>query len=186
MALRREENFQGERNPILRLMRRFLPLSHDYHGKHFFVMEQGRKVATPLFLVLVLVEATDLVFAVDSIPAIFGVTRDPFIVFTSNIFAVLGLRSLYFLLAAVVERFHLLRYGLAVILTFVGVKMLGEPYFHISILLSLGIVIAVLALSVVASLIWPRSPEAAMSARRTEERPALSHPGRPEPRQGSR
>ena len=101
-------------------------------------------MATPLFLVLVLVEVTDLVFAIDSIPAIFGVTRDPFIVFTSNIFAILGLRSLYFLLAAVVDRFHLLKYGIAVILMFVGVKMLGEQWFHIDILVSLAVILGVL------------------------------------------
>ena len=102
-------------------------------------------MATPLLLVLILVEFTDLIFAVDSIPAIFGVTTDPFIVFTSNIFAILGLRSLYFLLAAVVDRFYLLKYGLAVILTFVGVKMLGESFFQISIVLSLAIILGVLA-----------------------------------------
>ena len=106
-------------------------------------------------MVLVLVEFTDLVFAIDSIPAIFGVTTDPFLVFTSNIFAVLGLRSLYFLLAAVVDRFYLLKYGLAVILTFVGVKMIGEKWFTIDIVLSLGIILAVLGLAIVASLIWP-------------------------------
>ena len=102
------------------------------------MIEAGRRLATPLLLVLILVELTDLVFAVDSIPAIFGVTRDPFIVYTSNIFAVMGLRSLYFLLAAVVDRFHLLKYGLAVILTFVGFKMLAEGWLEIDIALSLG------------------------------------------------
>jgi tellurite resistance protein TerC len=111
-------------------------------------------------LVLILVEFTDLIFAVDSIPAIFGVTQDSFLVFTSNIFAVLGLRSLYFLLAAVVDRFHLLKYGLAVILTFVGVKMLGEKYFHINIVLSLSIILGVLGISIAASMIWPRKDEA--------------------------
>ena len=110
-------------------------------GKHFFVVENGRRYATPLLLVLLLVEATDLIFAVDSIPAIFGITRDPFLVFTSNIFAMLGLRSLFFLLASVVTKFHLLKYGLAVILTFVGVKMLIEHWMHIPILLSLGVVL---------------------------------------------
>jgi tellurite resistance protein TerC len=104
----------------------------------------------------VLVEFTDLIFAIDSIPAIFGVTQDPFIVFTSNIFAVLGLRSLYFLLAAVVDRFYLLKYGLAVILTFVGVKMLGEPFFHLGIGVSLAIILAVLGASVLASVVWKR------------------------------
>jgi len=113
MAFKHDEEFDGERNPVVRVARRILPLSKEYQGKHFFVIENGRQLATPLFLVLVLVEVTDLVFAIDSIPAIFGVTRDPFIVFTSNIFAILGLRSLYFLLAAVVDRFYLLKYGIA-------------------------------------------------------------------------
>ncbi|HEX7939001.1 MAG TPA: hypothetical protein VF483_08395, partial [Gemmatimonadaceae bacterium] len=108
----------------------------------------------------ILVEFTDLVFAVDSIPAIFGITRDPFLVFTSNIFAVLGLRSMYFLLAAVIERFYLLKYGLAVILSFIGVKMLGEHFFHIDIMVSLGVVLGTLALSVAASLRWPAAGSA--------------------------
>jgi len=121
-------------------------------------VENGKRHATPLLLVLVLVEATDLIFAVDSIPAIFGITRDPFIVFTSNIFAVMGLRSLFFLLAHVVTKFHLLKYGLAFILTFVGAKMLLESWIHIPILVSLGVVVGVLAASIAASLVWP-APE---------------------------
>ncbi len=161
MAFKSDDEFDGNDNPIVRLVRRLLPLSRDYHGKRFFVIEAGRRVATPLLLVLILVEFTDLVFAVDSIPAIFGVTRDPFIVFTSNIFAILGLRSLYFLLAAVVDRFHLLKYGLAVILTFVGVKMLGEKYFKIDIALSLLVIVGVLAAAVAASMIWPKKEEPA-------------------------
>ncbi len=155
MAFKHDERFDADQNPIVRVVRRLVPLSQDFNGKHFFTVETGRRVATPLLLVLVLVEFTDLVFAIDSIPAIFGVTRDPFIVFTSNIFAVLGLRSLYFLLASVIERFHLLKYGLAVILTFVGVKMIGERWFHVDIIWSLVVVIAVLALSIMASLRWP-------------------------------
>jgi tellurite resistance protein TerC len=138
------------------MVRRVIPLTTDYHGKHFFVSERGRRVATPLLLVLILVEFTDLIFAIDSIPAIFGVTTDPFIVFTSNIFAVMGLRSLYFLLAAVVDRFHLLKYGLAIILSFVGFKMLTEKFIEIDIVLSLTIILSVLALSIVASLVWPQ------------------------------
>ena len=156
MALKQDEEFEGERNPIVRSARRVLPLSPDFHGKHFFVIQNGRKLATPLFLVLVLVEVTDLVFAIDSIPAIFGVTRDPFIVFTSNIFAILGLRSLYFLLAAVVDRFYLLKYGIAAILTFVGVKMLGDHWFQVDVLPSLAIILGVLGASIGASLIWPQ------------------------------
>jgi tellurite resistance protein TerC len=156
MALKQDEEFDGEQNPIVRFVRRFLPVTREYRGKHFFTRENGKRFATPLLLVLVLVEVTDLIFAIDSIPAIFGITRDPFLVFTSNIFAVMGLRSLFFLLASVVTKFHLLKYGLAVILTFVGMKMLAENWIHIPIMLSLGIVVAVLAASIVASLAWPQ------------------------------
>ena len=155
MARKQDEGFEGERSPIVRAVRRILPVSAEYHGSRFFVTEGGRRVATPLLLVLVLVEMTDLIFAIDSIPAIFGVTTDPFVVFTSNIFAVLGLRSLYFLLAAVVDRFHLLKYGLAVILSFVGFKMLTERFLEIDIVLSLSIILTVLAVSIFASLLWP-------------------------------
>jgi tellurite resistance protein TerC len=156
MGLKREEEFDGESNPVVRLTRRFIPLTPDFHGNRFFIAEGSRSLATPLLLVLVIVEVTDLAFAIDSIPAVFGVTRDPFLVFTSNIFAVLGLRSLYFLLAAIVDRFHLLQYGLAIILTFIGVKMVIEPWFEIGIVVSLAVVLGVLTVSVVASLLWPR------------------------------
>ena len=156
MAFRADDEFNGDDNPVVKVVRRFVPISQSYQGKHFFTVEAGQRVATPLLLVLVLVEVTDLIFAVDSIPAIFGVTQDPFIVFTSNIFAILGLRSLYFLLAAVVDRFYLLKYGLALILTFVGVKMLSERFFEIDIVLSLVISLGILAVSIVASMIWPR------------------------------
>lgn len=156
MAVKREEEFDGDDNVIVRLVRRYLPMSNRYHGKHFFTLENGRRIATPLLLVLILVEFTDLIFAVDSIPAIFGVTTDPFLVFTSNIFAVMGLRSLYFVLAAVVDRFHLLKYGLALILTFVGAKMLLEKWVEIDIMVSLLVILGVLIVSVVASLIWTK------------------------------
>src|SRR5205085_1658147 len=125
-AVKGDEEFDGEQNPVVKFVRKLIPLTDSYRDKHFFTVENGRRHATPLLLVLVLVEATDLIFAVDSIPAIFGITRDPFLVFTSNIFAVLGLRSLFFLLAHVVTKFHLLKYGLAVILTFVRRKVLAE------------------------------------------------------------
>ena len=157
MAVKQDEEFDGEQNPVVKWVRRFLPVTQDYRGKHFFAVENGKRYATPLFLVLLLVETTDLIFAVDSIPAIFGITRDPFIVFTSNIFAVMGLRSLFFLLASVVTKFHLLKYGLAVILTFIGTKMLIEHWIHIPIMVSLGIVVAVLAASIIASLVWPNA-----------------------------
>ncbi len=159
MAVKQDEEFDGDQNAVVKLVRKFLPVTSDYRGKHFFAMENGRRHATPLFLVLVLVEATDLIFAIDSIPAIFGITRDPFLVFTSNIFAVMGLRSLFFLLAHVVTKFHLLKYGLAIILTFVGTKMLLEHWIHIPILLSLGVVIVVLAGSILASLKWPQAAQ---------------------------
>src|SRR6201990_2804548 len=159
MASRNEDEFEGDDNRVVKLVRRVLPMTQQFHGKHFFTVENGRRLAKPPLLVLILVEFTDLIFAVDSIPAIFGVTTHPFIVFTSNIFAVLGLRSLYFLLAAVVDRFHLLKYGLAVILTFVGVKMLGEKYFTIDIALSLLVIVGVLMAAVAASMIWPKKEE---------------------------
>jgi tellurite resistance protein TerC len=156
MAVKQDEEFDGEQNPVVKIARKILPITDGYRDKHFFAHENGRRYATPLLLVLVLVEFTDLIFAIDSIPAIFGITRDPFLVFTSNIFAVMGLRSLFFLLATVVQKFHLLKYGLAVILTFVGAKMLLEHWIHVPIMLSLGVVLGVLALSIVASLIWPQ------------------------------
>jgi tellurite resistance protein TerC len=162
MMFKHDEEFDGEHNRIVRTVRKLVPMTKEYHGKHFFTIVNGRRVATPLLLVLVLVEFTDLIFAVDSIPAIFGITKDPFLVFTSNIFAILGLRSMYFLLAAVVEKFYLLKYGLAVILSFIGVKMLIEPRFHIDIVVSLGVVVGTLVISIVASLIWKereRAPE---------------------------
>jgi tellurite resistance protein TerC len=155
-----DEEFDGEHNRIVRTVRKLIPMTAGYDGKHFFTVRNGRKIATPLLLVLILVEFTDLIFAVDSIPAIFGITRDPFIVFTSNIFAILGLRSMYFLLAAVVDRFYLLKYGLAVILSFIGLKMLAEGWFHIELLVSLAVVIGTLLLSVIASLVWPERDQA--------------------------
>jgi tellurite resistance protein TerC len=156
MAFKQDEEFDADQNVVVRFTRRFFPMTSRYDGAHFFTKENGKRVATPLLLVLVLVEFTDLMFAVDSIPAIFAVTTDPFLVFTSNIFAILGLRSLYFLLAAVVHRFHLLKYGLAVILTFVGVKMLIVEWVKVPILVSLGVILGVLAISIIASLVWPR------------------------------
>ena len=170
MALKQDEEFEGERNPVVRAARRVLPLTSEFHGKHFFTLRNGRRVATPLLLVLVLVEVTDLVFAIDSIPAIFGVTRDPFIVFTSNIFAILGLRSMYFLLAAVVERFYLLKYGIAAILIFVGAKMIAERWIHIDILVSLAVIVGVLTLSIVASLMRPQRRSGPGFARPTGEK----------------
>jgi len=141
-----------EKNPLLRWLRSHMRITPDFHGERFFVRQNGILWATPMFLVLVLIEAADVVFAVDSIPAIFAVTTDPFIVFTSNIFAIMGLRALYFLLADMADRFHMLKYGLAIVLVFIGGKMLVAPWFHLPIQWSLGIVATIIGLSVIASL----------------------------------
>ena len=141
---------------MLRFAHRHLRISEGDHGEKFTVMEDGVRYFTPLFLVLLLVEVSDVVFAVDSIPAIFAITTDPFIVFTSNIFAIMGLRALYFLLADIADRFHLLKYGLAMVLTFIGAKMLIAPWYHIPTQASLAVVVILIAASVVASLIATR------------------------------
>ncbi len=145
-----------DKNPILRWMRGHMRITQEYHGEKFFVWKNGLRYATPMFLVLVLVEVSDLVFAVDSIPAIFAITSDPFIVFTSNIFAILGLRAMYFLLADVAPRFHLLKYGLALVLAFIGAKMLIVDFVKIPVAMALGIVALILAASVVLSLLKSR------------------------------
>ncbi|HZL99752.1 MAG TPA: TerC family protein, partial [Planctomycetota bacterium] len=134
-----------ERNLLVRVFTRFVPTTAGYREGHFVVRENGRRLATPLLVALVAAEATDVVFATDSIPAIFAITRDPFIVFTSNIFAILGLRALYFVLAGLLDRFHYLKLGLAAVLIFVGVKMLIEPWLHVPIAVSLGVIVGVLA-----------------------------------------
>jgi tellurite resistance protein TerC len=145
-----------EKNPVLRWMRGHLRITPGFEGERFVVVRDGARSVTPLFLVLVLVEASDVVFALDSIPAIFAVTEDPFIVFTSNIFAILGLRALYFLLADVAERFHLLKYGLALVLMFVGTKMLIVDWFKIPVGVALGVVAAIIATSVILSVATSR------------------------------
>jgi tellurite resistance protein TerC len=145
-----------QNNPVLRFARKHLRVAEGDHGNRFFVTERGLRCVTPLFLVLVLIEATDLVFAVDSIPAIFAITTDPFIVFTSNMFAILGLRALYFLLVDVADRFHLLKYGLAMVLTFIGAKMLILPWYHVPVQASLTIVAVLIAGSCVASVFVTR------------------------------
>ncbi len=140
-------------NPVLKLARKLLPVSDSYEGDKFLLRRGGQWVATPLFLVLLLVETSDLIFAVDSIPAIFAITTDPFIVYTSNVFAILGLRSLYFVLAGVVEKFYYLKLGLAAILSFVGAKMLLIDVFKIPVALSLAVIVGILAVAVIASLV---------------------------------
>ncbi|MYN45003.1 TerC/Alx family metal homeostasis membrane protein [Pseudoduganella sp. FT93W] len=144
-------------NPVLRFARRYLPVAEGEHGEKFVIWKDGKRYVTPLLLVLILIEATDLVFAVDSIPAIFAITSDPFIVFTSNMFAILGLRALYFLLADIAGRFHLLKYGLALVLCFIGLKMLLLPWLHIPVHISLSVVAALIAASVLASLYVTRN-----------------------------
>ncbi len=144
-----------EKNPILKWMRGHLPLTKDYHGNAFIVNLDGKRWYTPLFVVIVLIGVTDLIFAVDSIPAIFAITSDPFIVLTSNVFAVLGLRAMFFLLAGMADRFHLLPYGLAAVLLFIGAKMLLIDVYKIPVLVSLGVVAATIAATVVLSLLRP-------------------------------
>jgi tellurite resistance protein TerC len=144
------------KNPLLKWLRNHVRITDSYHGDKFWIYEKGVRWFTPMFLVLVLIEASDLIFAVDSIPAIFAVTQDPFIVFTSNIFAILGLRALYFLLADMAERFHLLKYGLAVVLMFVGTKMLIVDWFKIPVAVALGVIITVLGTSMMLSLLATR------------------------------
>jgi len=155
LSAREGGDINPERNLVLRLFRKIVPTVPDYRGARFSVMEAGRRYATPLLTVLVVIEATDIVFAVDSIPAIFAVTTDPFILFTSNIFAILGLRALYFLLAGMIGKFRFLKVGLGLVLAFVGAKMLLAGFIHVPIAVSLGVVAALLSLSVAASLLFP-------------------------------
>jgi tellurite resistance protein TerC len=150
-----ETEVHPEKNPVLRLFRKWMPVTKDYEGEKFFVRRAGLW-ATPLFVVVLLIETTDVLFAVDSIPAVLAITLNAFIVYTSNVFAILGLRSMYFALAGMMEVFHYLHYGLAVILIFVGGKMLASEYYPIPTHVALGVVAAVLAISVVASLVRPK------------------------------
>ncbi|MBL0332332.1 MAG: TerC family protein [Chlorobiota bacterium] len=162
MLFASEKEIEPEKNLLVRLMKKFLPVTHQTDGDKFFIKINGVRNATPLFVALVFLEATDIVFAVDSVPAIFSITREPLIVFTSNIFAILGLRSLYFLLAGAVDKFHLLKYGLATVLIFVGLKMvwLNNLYGgHFPIVLSLSIILGVILLSIILSLLIPKKKD---------------------------
>ena len=152
LAMKAEEDHDLGANPVMKLARRLLPLTHHFDGQRFWTRENGRRVATPLFLALLVVEASDIVFAVDSIPAIFAVTREPFLVYTANAFALLGLRSLYFLLADLLPRFRYLRFGLAAILVFVGAKMLLIDVLHIPPAISLGVIVALLGAAIAVSM----------------------------------
>jgi tellurite resistance protein TerC len=157
LGLEKEKQIEPERNIVLRLFQRFFRVTKKYEGDQFFVRQRaGRYAATPLFVVLLILETTDVIFAVDSVPAILAITQDPFIVYTSNIFAILGLRSLYFLLSNMMTAFHFLHYGLALILVFIGVKMLFSSVMPISTPIALGVVFGVLACSVVGSLFFPQ------------------------------
>lgn len=156
MLPEKDEKEDLSNNALLKFLRKHIRMTDEYHGEAFFVVKNGLRYATPMFVVLVFVELSDVVFAVDSIPAIFAVTMDPFIVLTSNIFAILGLRAMFFLLADVADRFHLLRYGLAVVLTFIGFKLLLLKLYHIPVAISLGVVFSVITASVIASLMFPK------------------------------
>jgi tellurite resistance protein TerC len=155
MAFSSDSEVHPDQNPVVRLFTRIMPVSKQYDNGNFFTRINGKLLATPLLIVLIVVETTDLVFAFDSIPAIFAITTDPFIVYTSNVFAILGLRAMYFALAGVMDRFHYLRFGLSLVLVFVGAKMLLEEFIHIDTLLSLGVVALILTISVIVSLLRP-------------------------------
>lgn len=156
MAFHKDEEVRPETNPIVKVFTRFVAVTPEYEQDHFFVRHAGKLLATPLFVVLIMVETTDLIFAVDSIPAIFAVTTDPFIVFTSNVFAILGLRSLYFILRGAVDKFHYLKIGLSAVLTFVGIKMLAGYWYHLPVGISLGVIALLLGGAIIASLIRSR------------------------------
>ena len=164
LAMQKETEVHPERNPVIKLFRRFMPVTDHYDGEHFFTRQAGKLAATPLFLVLIIVETTDVVFAVDSIPAVFAVSSDPFIVYTSNVFAILGLRALYFLLAGALDKFYYLKTSLAAVLSFVGVKMLIVDLYKIPIALSLGVIAGLLIAGIVASLMRSRRLQVAKEA----------------------
>ena len=155
MWMEKDKKVEPEKNPVLRLFRRLVPVTDAYENGHFFVRRAGQMVATPLMVVLIVIETTDVIFAVDSVPAVIAISRDPFIVFTSNAFAIMGLRALYFTLASLMNLFHLLHYGLSGILVFVGLKMLISDVYKLPIVVSLAVVGGLLVLSIVASLMWP-------------------------------
>lgn len=157
MARHDDAEVHPERNPMLKLLRRFTPITTEYHGQRFFVKQGAKRVATPLLAVLIAIETTDVLFAVDSIPAIFAITDEPFLVFTSNAFAILGLRALYFLLAGMISRFTYLKIGLAAVLVFVGTKMLLTDVLHLPVYASLAVIATVLTVSIVAS--WRVAPD---------------------------
>lgn len=159
LGLEKDKEIHPEKNPVLLLVRRFVPITKTIQGPHFFIKRGKRIIATPLFVVLIVIETTDIVFALDSIPAIMAITRDPFLIYSANAFAILGLRALYFALSGVMRLFHYLHYGLAFILTYIGVKMLLENVIHISTFFTLGLIIVTLTISVVFSILYPKEEE---------------------------
>jgi len=168
MAFQKDEQVNPENSPVIRWVRRVFPITNEFHGSRFLVTIDGVRHITPLMVVLLFLETTDLLFAVDSVPAVFGVTREPFVVYTSNVFAVLGLRAMFFLLAGAMDRFHALKHGLALVLIFVGLKMVWLDHLfggRFPIALSLGIISAVIGASIVLSLVFPKSTEAAPARR---------------------
>ncbi|MFA6470345.1 MAG: TerC family protein [Bacteroidota bacterium] len=161
MAIQKDKKLEPEKNPVIRLFKRWFPVTDEYHGDHFFTRVGNRNAATPMFIVLLVIETTDVIFAVDSIPAILAITSDPFIVYTSNVFAILGLRALYFALAGIMGLFHYLNYGLAIILVFVGLKMMLVDLFKIPVEISLIVVMAILVISMVLSKMFPPAAKTA-------------------------
>ncbi len=156
MAVKTDREIHPEKNPVINLVRKVVPLARDFADGNYFVREGGRWLATPLFVVLITIETTDIIFALDSIPAVLAISTDPFIVYTSNVFAILGLRALFFALSGVMNRFEYLNYGLAAVLVFVGVKMLLSQFAHIPVQYALGVVVAVLTVSIILSILFPR------------------------------
>lgn len=159
MALNKQTEVHPDKNIAIRLLRRVMPVSKNFSGAKFFVLEGGARVATPMLAVLLALETTDILFAIDSIPAVLAISQDPFIVYTSNVFAILGLRSLFFSISGLMRLFHLLHYGLAAILSFVGVKMMIADFFHVPVGISLLIIASILAASIISSVVWPEKEE---------------------------
>ncbi|WP_138430592.1 TerC family protein [Fodinibius saliphilus] len=157
LAFEKDKEVHPERNPILKLVRKIFPTTKNYHGSAFFIRKMGKLIATPLFVVVVVIETTDVVFALDSIPAILAITRDEFIIYSSNAFAILGLRALYFALAGIMRLFHYLHYGLSIILVFVGIKMLITDFYHIPTPFALAFIALALTISVIASIMYPQN-----------------------------
>ena len=159
MIFHKDKEIEPDKNPLVRLFKKFFPVTEEIHGGKFFVKLNGQRFATPLFIVLLIVEFTDLIFAVDSIPAVLAITSDTFIIFTSNVFAILGLRALYFALAGITKYFHYLKYGLSVILVFVGVKMTIVGFYKIPIVHSLMVISGILLISVLLSVAFPKNKD---------------------------